>query len=243
MNPISVRDHAFEGFEGNLEGGFEIHDQASMEKFMLRSERGDGLGKRLLVKALGLFVYIPELTFDKEDVDMKIVNRMLRHPELLKVIDDWISVPDQNLLPKLQEAMRVFGPMQKKTNHGKLFRGFNPKSVDQDTMGLQRRGWMGPKPADFRVGDKFSYVTQRALSFTHHEGTASVFGGVVISIDQNRYRNQLLEICPELCYAIGEADPDYAGADVPYYVTYGELILLPNKKPVEFQVVSVGKKK
>lgn len=242
MNPIHVRDRYFEEFEGNLEGGHQVIDETSLEKIMLRSERGDGLGKRLLIRALGLIAYIPELTFDKEDVDMKIVERMLRYPELLTAIDDWITVPDQDLLPKLREAMRVFGPMQKKTNHGKLYRGFNPKSVDQDTMGLQRRGWLGPKPAEFRVGDKFSYVTQRALSFTHHQGTASVFGGVVISIDQNRYRGQLLEIGPELCYAIMAADTNYDESHPPYYVTYGELVLLPNNRPVEFQVVSIGKK-
>lgn len=238
MWPIPNPDRNFDQFEGNLHGGFEVAEQTSMEKMMLRAERKDGLGRRVLIRALGLLAYIPELTFDREDVDMKIVARMIKYPELLKAIDDWISVPDQALVPKLYEAQRVFGPMQKKTNHGKLYRGFDPKSILQDTMGLQRKGWLGPKPADFRVGDKFSYVTERALSFTHHEGTASVFGGVVVSIDQSRYRHQLLEISPELCYAIMYGDDEEGAKKPPYYVTYGELVLLPNKKPVEFQVIS-----
>lgn len=238
MRRIHNPDRNFERFEGNLEGGFEVAEQTSLEKLMLRAERKDGLGRRILIRALGLLAYIPELTFDKEDVDMKIVQRMLKYPELLKAIDSWIEVPDQKLVAQLYEAQRVFGPMQKKTNHGKLYRGFDPRSILQDTMGLQSKGWFGPKPSEFQVGDKFSYVTERALSFTHHEGTASVFGGVVVCIDQNRYRGQLLEISPELCYAIMYGDDEESSNKPPYYVTYGELVLLPNKKPVEFKVVS-----
>jgi hypothetical protein len=238
MNPAHKFDQSVVAFEGNNERSFEI-EQPSMEEVMLRTERRDGLGRRILIRALGLVAYIPELTYDLADVDRRVVDRMIRHSDLLKAIDQWILLPDQELVPILREAARIFTPMQRKHNFKKIYRGFDPRSVDQDTMGLQRRGWFGPKPAEFRVGDKFSYVTERALSFTHHEGTASVFGGVVVSIDPQRHAGHLLNIDFDLSHAISLADDsDYEKRQIPYYTTYGEFILLPNKRPVDFRVES-----
>lgn len=238
MVPIRYRDLAFEEFEGANERAV-MADQIALESVMLRSERKDTLLRKVLIRALGLFAYIPELTYEKEDVDYKVVEKMLRHPELLNAVGDWIFEPSQELVPKLQEAARVFTPLQKRLGYTKIYRGFNPKSIEQDTMGLQRKGWFGPKPADFKVGDKFSYVTERALSFTYHEGTASVFGGVVVSIDPRRYSGHLLSIDLELSQAIALAvDSDFDQSKLPYFVTYGELVLLPSKRPVEFKVES-----
>lgn len=238
MNPTLKSDSSVIAFEGNNERAFEI-ESPSMEEVMLRGERRDSLGRRILIRALGLVAYIPELTYNLDDVDRRVVDRMIRFPDLLKAIDQWVLMPDQELVPILREAARVFTPMQRKHNHAKIYRGFNPKSTDQDTMGLQRQGWFGPRPADFRVGDKFSYVTERALSFTHHEGTASVFGGVVVSIDPKRYQGNLLNIDFDLSHAISLADDsDYEKRELPYYVTYGEFVLLPNKRPVDFRVES-----
>lgn len=237
-----LRDLPFEAFEGDNERPRRCLEP-SLEKIMLRSERKDTLTRRVLIAALGMVAYLPELTYEEEDVDFEIVEEMLRHPELLEAIDEWIFEPRQELLPELKKAKRTFAPWQKKIRYNKLYRGFNPKSLEQDTMGLQRKGWFGPKPADFKVGDKFSYVTERILSFTHHEGTASVFGGVVVSIDPRKYQTDLFEIDLNVCHAIAMADGKYSQRKLPFYTTYGELILFPGKRPIEFKVESINKKK
>lgn len=135
MNLIYKPDQSVLEFEGNNEKSFTVQE-VSMEEVMLRSQRKDTLGRRILIRALGMVAYVPELTYELDDVDRKIVDKMLRYPELLKAIDDWISVPDQELLLQLREAARVFTPLQRRFNYPKLFRGFDPKSILQDTMGL-----------------------------------------------------------------------------------------------------------
>jgi hypothetical protein len=217
----------------------------TLEAIKLIHERKDSLGKRVLIKMLGMFAYLPKLTFEEEDIDKAASEKMLKYPKLLDDIDSWISYPDPQLLSKLEEARRILSGIQAPGTYPVLYRGFNPKSVEQDTMGLQRMGWFGPKPASFKPGDKFSYVPVRPLSFTHHEGTASGFGNVIVSINPAKYKASLLDLSMELCYAIFEKtlreDPSWKRP--PYYTTYGEFILLPNKKPVEFQVVSINNKK
>lgn len=218
---------------------------ATLEDIKLLSERKDPLLKKVFIKILGMFAYVPTLTFTEDDVDKAVSEKMLKYPKLLDAIDEWISYPDPELISKLIEARRVFSAMQKFPHHAKLFRGFSPKSVEQDTMGLQRMGWFGPKPADFKVGDRFKYIPTRPLSFTHHDGTASAYGNVIVAIDPAKHRSNLLDISMEVCYAIFEKslreDPTWKRP--PYYTTYGEFILLPNKTPIDFQVVSINNKK
>lgn len=219
----------------------EIVGEPSLEEVKLMSERNDGLGKRILIRLLGMVAYIPKLTFEKSDVDMAVVEKMKKYPELLKVIDTWIFEPDQALLPKLKEAQRVFSPMQKPIT-GKLYRGFSATSMDQDTMGVTGKNFFGGAKIMVKPGDKRSYVARRALSFTFHRGTASTFGGAVISIDSARYRSRLLNISLEMCYAIFDIESTVDHSKIPYYTTYGESILLPSDQPIEFTVESVNGK-
>lgn len=226
---------------------FEDHQrhevgEVSMEKLMLRSERNDSFGRRVLLKIAGLFAHVPELTFDKEDVDQRIVQQLLKHDKLLQAMDDWIMEPNRDLLPKLREALRVLAPIQKMKWPKELYRGFNVGREGQDTMGLQRAGWFGPKPVDLRPGDKFSYVPEWPLSFTHHEGTAKSYGKVVVRTDVASNRRRLLPISNEMIMALTLRDSEeYHNPQ--YYMTYGEFILVPDGKPVNFVVDSRGEKK
>jgi hypothetical protein len=244
---------AFENlvFDNAVDNAFGENDRPelvtgpALETFMNRADRKDGLGRRILIRALGMFAYLPELTFDRDDVNMGIVEKMLKHPDLLKVVDEWIFEPKPEYVPRMWEVKKAFSSYQKPSQYKKIYRGFSPSSLDQETMGLSRQGFFGGRTsAEFQPGDKFNHVTQRPLSFTHHEGTANVFGGVVISIDPAKYANQLLDISPELCYAIMRTDmTEEKIGKLPYYVTYGELVLLPSDKPIEFVVESINKKK
>lgn len=231
-----------EGSERNWE---EL--DVSFEKVMLASERKTTKRQKVLLMLLGGFGYMPKMSFDLEDVDRKRVDKMMRHTKHLKTIADWINVPSQELLPALLEAKRALEPLQKKVNYGKIFRGFSPKNADQEHMGLSRAGWFGPKPSDFRVGDKFSYVGKRALSFTHFENVAPTFGNVIVSIDYQKNKHRLFSIDYDILTAVELMDdPDlYASKTdesnrwkLKHFMTYGELIYLPDGKPLEYRVES-----
>lgn len=217
-----------------------LQQQIAMEKVMEMKDRNDSIGRKVLIKILGMVAYIPKLTFDQEDVDMRIVEKMCKHPELLKVIDDWIFTPDQDLVPKLEEARRVFSAIQKPKMHPKLYRGFDVSEIDEDNMLTADKTWYGKLNVNGKPGDKFTHVTKRALSFTHHEGTASSYGKIIATLDPAKYKNRLLDISLELCYALYEVDPSYKDKKPPYYTTYGEYILMPSKEPIEFVIDSIG---
>lgn len=239
-------DEAYSYYEynTNLENVLtDLQDESldvSFEKLMDRSQRKEGIGRKLLIGAIGLFAYIPEHTYDKEDVDQAIVAKYLKHPDILKLIDDWVLEPKQEYVEKLIAANRVIRSIQPVGNYPKLYRGFSPTNTDQERLGLNVKTWWGgEKGKKAQPGAKFKAASERALSFTHHKATASKFGNYVVSIDPNHYRDHLLDISYELCYAIMQNDPATKDRKFPYYVSYGELILLPTGKEIEFTIESV----
>lgn len=213
-------------------GAMENNINASLEDILHRSERKDTFFRKLIIRAAGLFGTVPEMTFDRDDVDMDIVAKLQKHPLLLKAIDDWIWWPDYGLTPRLKEAQKVFSAIQKPKLYPKLYRGFKIGEEDQDGMGLQ-------KEHRIKLGDVFNYNTANPMSFTHFKGTASLFGTIVISVNTTQHAKYLLDLTPEVIYSLFHLNGVVNKA--PYWFTYGEVIILPSNKPLRCTVESIGK--
>ena len=189
--------------------------------------------KKILLRFVQLFGYSPQLSFQKEDVDMKIVEKMLKHKDLLTAVDKWIWETDYKLLEQLQVAKKVFGTIQKPPTHQYLYRGFSIDSGQQNT-GIDE------KYKKIKIGDKWSYTPDNPMSFSWHKGTTSAYGNIIVSADYTAISKRCLHITHEMIYALFAMDGNWNPTDDFYISTYAESVLLPDGKPIEITLVSKG---
>lgn len=214
----------------------------ALEAIMHSDQRKVTKTHKFLLKLVGLMGNVPKMTYDREDWNPKIVERLMKYPDLLKTVADWIAEPDQKHIGNLIKAFKTFAPIQPRYNIKKLYRGFNLTGSGQQALGLKTKGFFRKKPANFVVGGKMEYVTDKAVSFTEYEVTATAFGNAIVSIDYNKYRNRLLNIDPNLIIAVSRLDdPTWEPQDHGYY--YAEHVLLPSPEPIEFTIEAFGKQK
>lgn len=160
----------------------------ALEKEMSYRERikGASLTHRILVKIAGMLAYVPEWSFDKNDYNPEIVKKLLQHKDLLKVLDEWISDTNYELLPQLAKAKTILAAISPPKPYKKLYRGFSFNGHDlfdgQQSMGLKsNKNWHGGRSYDFKAGETFTFTPTKPLSFSHHEGTAQSYGKIVVS--------------------------------------------------------------
>lgn len=201
--------------------------------------------EKLFYLAVGLFSFEGLVTYTKDDLDMEVVEK-LQQPQYkkhLEAVGDWIWDPDYDLAPKLEAAKRTLTPLLKMDWPKKLYRGFNLNNL-QNTMGLDEEDtkvlervlkWTGSSPKKISVGDRFEFASTSPLSFTNMESQASVFGQIVVAVDTSTVRNRILPITNELHYAIIMQEAKYVPS---VFKTYGECVVLPNRQPIRFEVVS-----
>lgn len=190
--------------------------------------------KKILMRLIKLFGYTPQLAFQKEDVNLEIVDEMLKHPELLKAVDQWISETDYGLLDKLKEAKEVFEKIQPPANHQALYRGFTI-NVGQQNSGLTEH-YKKSQP-----GFKWSYVPEKPMSFSWHKGTTTVYGNIIVSAGYQKIASRCLHITHEMIMAMFKMDDENWDPEENFYMfTYAESVFLPDGKPIEFTLVSKG---
>ena len=195
--------------------------------------------KKIGFKLVSLFGYMPDLAFQKEDVDMAVVEKMLQHQDLLQVVSNWISDTDYSLLPKLQEAKKVFEAIQKPKSHPILYRGFKINPGQQNSGIAERYKQMKP-------GDKWDNTPENPMSFSWHQGTCRAYGDIIVSVNYARMASRCLHITNEMIAAMfhldmeGNLDPEYEMKAEAYIFTYAESVFLPDGKPIQFTLVSKG---
>lgn len=219
------------------------HDAISLEEIMPLKDRlkDQKLKVRLLTKLANVFGFVPQYTFEDSDIDFKLVEKYLKHKDLLKVIDEWVWNTNHDLLPLLKKAKKTFDTFDKSKVYPKYYRGFNLGTGQQD-LNLSVKGWFGPKiRKDVKVGDKLKFIPDKPLSFTHHRPDADNFGKIIISINGPSNNSRLLHITNECIVALMIMDdPDYRSKRLTsYYVTYAESVLLPDGNPIEFTVENI----
>lgn len=169
----------------------------------------------------------------KTDVDMRIVNELLKQSDALEKLYDWIILPDyekfKDVLPQLNIISRIqksFAPMD-------IYRGIDPTSGYQDTMGLKKDGilWFGK--LNHAVGDVIELAITKPLSFTDRKDIASEYGSTIIECKFSDVRNQSFVFTKELYYAIS-LKMNIEPLDV------HEIIVLPKPgNKIKFTVVAV----
>lgn len=161
---------------------------------------------------------------DSSKLDKSIVSKLEKHLDLVKLVDDWVLSPNSELLPKLIEAAKIFRSVQTLPKTSILYRGFDPDSNYQDPMGLQDSWSLWRTAKKHGVGDKFTYVNERPLSFTTDIGIARAFGSTVIKVSQTTVQNESLWISDELSFLISKL------RNLDEAETQKEVILFPGKR-------------
>lgn len=213
----------------------EFPFQLSLEKEATYDEvyKSSGWKKKLIFRLVNLFGFIPDLAFQKTDVDMKIVEKILRHKDLLKAVEEWIEDCNYQLLPQLQEAKKVFEAIQKPPVHSLLYRGFKIDTGQQNSLVDQHYKKM-------QVGARWEYTPDKPMSFSWHKGNTGSFGNIIVSAEGAKLTNRCLHLTHEVVMALLQMEGDWTPEDELYIFTEAESVFLPDGKPIEFTLVKKG---
>lgn len=183
---------------------------------------------RLVMKLIGRVRYFPQVSFQKEDIDEKVIAELIKHNDLLRAVERWITHTDYTLLSTLQRAKKVFEAIQKPKPRQLLYRGF-PSS----NKGIEE------KFKELNVGESFTYVPDKMLSFSFHKGTTEDFGDVIVSVEYEKEKHRMLHITHEIVVAYLVRDiPNFKLNDSDKFPTFGESVFLPDGKPLTVTLVS-----
>ena len=188
---------------------------------------------KFLMKKLG---YMPYVFFKQGELDVAVVEEMLKHPELLVVVHDWVENNNKSQLPSLIEAKKVFEKIQKPPQHSDvLYRGFQTSS-GQQTHGLDRAAIF-----DMSVGEKFEDTPGRAVSFSSNKEVARAYGNIIVTVNYAEEQKRMFHITNEvLVAAFMNADGNTEVEDTlknEKLFSYFESIFLPDGKPLEFALL------
>lgn len=143
-----------------------------------------------------------ETYFDESKLDHKKIEKLLKYPDLLKSLDEWVLCPNHNLLPKLKQLSQIVDKLYNFNYNSKIYRGFNKNSI-QDTMGLTNRGFfLDSLKKETKPGYEFTYKVTNPLSFSTDLNIAKAFGKIVIETKLPKHNK--LVITNELAYIINK---------------------------------------
>lgn len=194
---------------------------------------------RALVKFLGLLAYLPKITFELEDVDQSIVNKLLKYEKELLIVDDWVFSTNYDLVDKLREIAPKLNSVSRPKIQPRYYRGFSV-NPGQQTMGLVDKHWFFGESLKKNIakGDVLISEVAKPMSFTSHIPTAEIYGNIIVSIDGRKHHRQMLHITREMIVALHQITE----MNSKYYTTYDESILMPMDEPLEFRIDFLPKK-
>lgn len=169
----------------------------------------------------------------EREVNMNVVMGLLKHPDALKELYDWIILPDHDKFKDVTKHLTTLAKIQKPKLIMDIWRGIDPSSGYQDTMGLKKSGvlWFGK--LNHQVGDIIEMVITKPLSFTDRKDIAAKYGSTIIEIPFSHVKDRVFIFTKELYYAIA-LNMNVDAFDV------HEVILLPKANiPLKFKVVAV----
>lgn len=142
-----------------------------------------------------------------EDIDISKLNKVLINKlgnisGLVEAIDNWVLTPDKKLLPTLLNYAKLLKSFNDLPEGTRLFRGFDPKSNYQDTLGLTYKGFFVNKVHNYSVGHEFNYIIENPISFTTSERIAGEFGSTIVELKE--LPNDYIWLSDELAYLISK---------------------------------------
>ena len=168
-----------------------------------------------------------EKPIDFRQLNQTVLKTLARHPDLVAVVDDWILMPDRKHLVDLIAAGKVLEKIQPFPRQ-RVWRGFDPASSYQDTMGLSKDWILWRQALKHEVGERFEYTQQHPMSFATDLDIAQAFGRTVVEIDLTVLRNSVVWVSDELSALISDRRNIQP-------VTQREVIVLPHG-PLSFTI-------
>lgn len=133
-----------------------------------------------------------------EQLDPEKMAALQRHDNLIASLDEWVMIPDKRLYPALQKLSEVARQLYKFPPSMTLYRGLDPQSSYQNTMGLSKKGILLNTEKPFRLGELHHYESDQPISCTTSEQIAQAFGKVVIRMKVQPNRPGTLVITQEM---------------------------------------------
>lgn len=197
--------------------------------------------KKISLKLLSKLGVMPKLTFDETDIDLEIVEKLLKHKKALQFIDEWIWEPYQEFSSDFDKYKNLINSITNAPHVPYYYRGFDIKG-EQNYMGLgEIKKFLFIKyqsKKDFKVGDTFTITTDKLTSFTYFEPTANDFGKIVIKVKGRELYSRALHITPNVIYALQKMS-GYEKSKTGFFSHYGESVFVPDGKPITFQIHSI----
>lgn len=169
---------------------------------------------------------------DKAKLNLAIVRELEKHPAMLDRLYNWIILPDHDQLKEVTSFLSVLNRLQKLPPITQLWRGLDPGSSYQDTLGFGKTGWLWLSKLDHVVGEVRQMEITKPVSFTYRQDVAEHYGSTVVSCQFRDVKDQCLVFTDELYYAIAtrhRIEP----------VTLAEVIVLPRPAhPIAITVVA-----
>jgi hypothetical protein len=190
-------------------------------------------GLEFLVNRIG---YMPYAYFEREDVDEEIVQKLLKHERHLNAICKWIEDIDQEQLPMLREAKKLFEAIQKpKKRDNRLYRGLN-LSFYEKLQGAEKSLY------SMRIGETFAATPDKAMSFSSFSDVSKAYGNVIVTVNYDRESKRMLHITNEVMVAMNMSDPEAPQTIDEVFApgrrfSYFESVFLPDGKPLEFTLL------
>lgn len=182
--------------------------------------------------------YMPYVFFEKDDVDERVVQKMLEHPELLTAVAEWIENADHKQIDNLRKAKNIFEKFQKPVKRDSvLYRGFKVSS-GQQTHGLDRR-----ELYQMAIGESFEDTPKKAVSFSAYQEITKAYGNVILTVDWNKEQKRMFHISNEVMVAMGmcmDGETDIGrqlDKSNGRLFSYFESVFLPDGKPLEFTLL------
>lgn len=139
-----------------------------------------------------------------EQLDPAKMEALERHDSLMASLDEWVLCPDKRLYPALIKLGDLARQLYKFPPSMTLYRGFDPQSGYQNTMGLSEKGLLFNKEKPFAVGERHHYEGEQPISCTTNESIAQAFGKVVIRTQIKPNAPGSLVITPELAAIVSK---------------------------------------
>lgn len=203
-----------------------VKEKPLLRRFLWRS-------LEVLVNRIG---YMPYVYFEREDVDEEVIQKLLKYPKHLNAVLIWISEIDQEQLPMLREAKKIFDSIHKaKRRDSKLYRGLNLAFYEK-LHGVDKRLF------SMRVGETFRVIPDRLISFSSYNEVTKAYGSIVVTVDYAREEKRMLHITNEVLVAALMCDPDFPTTIDEVFksgrmFSYFESVFLPDGKPLEFTLL------
>ena len=187
----------------------------------------------------------------EKNINMDIVNELMKYPKYLEVLKHWLTVPDYTLLPELVKFGTIIDRIYKFNKPIVAYRGLRtgvvktrqsqhdmgiittvPGSVDTDGDSTVIKS---TKP-EIKPGYTFDYITKEPLSVTRSAWITKTYGNVILKTTIDPSIKKLV-VTNELSFILQRLEARYFQYRPINLSSRTEVILFPNQT-FKFEVVT-----